>query len=672
MSVPVGLQFGSNPGAISVQDTGHTLTPRAGDFLNAIPFERQPTSGFQVASGQTLALIGGEISAKGGILTAEQGHIALGSVRSPDLVRLIPTAQGYEFSYDDVSSFGDIQLSQRSLLDVSGSPAGSMQIQARQITLQNGSLALLQNSGASSGGSLTVVATESIQAEGSTVPSPLNVLATGFNPTVGSGFYSETLNGQGGNVRLSAPQISFMNDGRVSSRTAIGTGNAGSITVITDRLEAGGGVSFAGGSSGIFSLTAGQGRGGTVSISSSRINLLNGGVISAGSSGDGDGAEINVTAQDIWLTGTEGSGFSTISSLSRARGDSGNLRIETRTLTMDRGGSVGTGTLGSGSAGSVEINASERVEVLGQNVLRSGTQSFATPTRIDSSALVFAAPGLPRTVPSGDAGSIVINTPQLRVTDYAEVSVRNEGTGRGGRLTVNADRIQVESSGTLSALTFSGSGGDIALTARELLLMRDRAQIRTDSRGERDGGNITINAPVIVGLDNSDIFANAVGGRGGNIAIATQALFGLGYRNLRDPQAVSTNDISARSEANVSGNVTITTPGVDPNSGLVELSQDILDDDQTVALGCAAPQNSQFVITGRGGMPQAPTQTVTHGRPWSDVRAIAPSQSTNTSALRSDSSVLIEATSWQRNATGKIELTAGKYAATTDSATCAN
>jgi large exoprotein involved in heme utilization and adhesion len=32
-----------------------------------------------------------------------------------------------------------------------------------------------------------------------------------------------------------------------------------------------------------------------------------------------------------------------------------------------------------------------------------------------------------------------------------------------------------------------------------------------------NGGNITINAPVIAGFENSDIIANAVQGNGGNI-----------------------------------------------------------------------------------------------------------------------------------------------------------
>jgi hypothetical protein len=52
-----------------------------------------------------------------------------------------------------------------------------------------------------------------------------------------------------------------------------------------------------------------------------------------------------------------------------------------------------------------------------------------------------------------------------------------------------------------------------------------------------------------VGLENSDIIANTVKGRGGNIQITTQGLFGLKFR----PQLTPENDITASSQFRVSG-----------------------------------------------------------------------------------------------------------------------
>ncbi|MHC5828860.1 MAG: filamentous hemagglutinin, partial [Nostoc sp.] len=126
-------------------------------------------------------------------------------------------------------------------------------------------------------------------------------------------------------------------------------------------------------------------------------------------------------------------------------------------------------------------------------------------------------------------------------------------------------------------------------------------------------------APLIVGLENSDIIANAFEGKGGNIQITTQGLFGLKYRT----QLTSESDITASSQFGVNGNVQITNPDVNANSGLMQLPVNLVDASQQIATGCANNQGSQFVATGRGGIPQNPLQQVTSERTWSDIRDIS-------------------------------------------------
>jgi large exoprotein involved in heme utilization and adhesion len=53
-------------------------------------------------------------------------------------------------------------------------------------------------------------------------------------------------------------------------------------------------------------------------------------------------------------------------------------------------------------------------------------------------------------------------------------------------------------------------------------VLRQNSLINATAGGTGNGGNITINAPVIAGFENSDIIANAVQGNGGNITITTQ------------------------------------------------------------------------------------------------------------------------------------------------------
>jgi large exoprotein involved in heme utilization and adhesion len=206
--------------------------------------------------------------------------------------------------------------------------------------------------------------------------------------------------------------------------------------------------------------------------------------------------------------------------------------------------------------------------------------------------------------------------------------------------------------------------------------MRHGSFISAEAGGSGDGGNITLNAPNIVGLENSDIIANAVQGKGGNIQITTQGIIGLKYR----PQLTAENDITASSQFGVNGTVQVNNIGVDPNSGLVELPANITDSSQQIASGCSNNTGSSFVATGRGGIPQNPTQEVTSDvydglrlRTWSDIRDLSTfrQNSSVTAQIHSSPEVLIQATSWRMNTEGKIELVANKSTQTQPPLTCA-
>jgi large exoprotein involved in heme utilization and adhesion len=80
-------------------------------------------------------------------------------------------------------------------------------------------------------------------------------------------------------------------------------------------------------------------------------------------------------------------------------------------------------------------------------------------------------------------------------------------------------------------------------------------------------------------------------------------------------------------------------------------------------------QGSSFVATGRGGIPQNPTQEIGSDvydglrlRPWSDIRDISAYRKTGnvTAQIPTTPQVLVQTTSWHRNTQGKIELVADK------------
>jgi large exoprotein involved in heme utilization and adhesion len=301
------------------------------------------------------------------------------------------------------------------------------------------------------------------------------------------------------------------------------------------------------------------------------------------------------------------------------------------------------------------INASDTVEV-------SGVGSISRlPSRIGARAELLAPPirqlfRLPDTI-AGKIGKLILNTPRLQIKDGAIVGVDHQGIGDAGKLEINAHSIRLDNGGSVTAATAQGEGGNIFVQANDLILRRG-SSIVTNAGGIGNGGNITINSPIIVGLENSDIIANAIAGNGGNINIATEGIFGLEYR----PQLTSENDITASSQFGVNGTVDINNFGVDPNSGLVELSVKLADSSQQITTSCSSTTGSSFVTTGRGGMPQNPTQEIGSDRTWSDIRDISAYRKTQPvqAQIPPSSEVLVQATSWHRNADGKIELITNK------------
>jgi filamentous hemagglutinin family protein len=153
VTIPIGLGFGSNPGKIQVQGTGHNLTASEPIFS---PYTPPPkaflTTGLQVKPGKTLALVGGEIDLNGGILTALGGRIELGGVGAASQVGLTRNTGGFALDYKDVPTFQNIRLGQQSLINVSadffsGTSAGSVQVQGNRISINDGSNIWSQNFG---------------------------------------------------------------------------------------------------------------------------------------------------------------------------------------------------------------------------------------------------------------------------------------------------------------------------------------------------------------------------------------------------------------------------------------------------------------------------------------------------------------------------------------------
>ncbi|WP_392534757.1 filamentous hemagglutinin N-terminal domain-containing protein [Nostoc sp. C117] len=641
ISVPMGLQMGQTPGIITVQNTGHRLL-----IQQSSPVQMGTTPlGLQVAPGQTLALVGGDIVLDGGILSAPSGHLELSSAKA-GTVNLTTTSPDWNLDYSTLTQYGDIRFSRQALANASGAPSGSIHLQGRNIRVNDGSVALLINEGNQVSGDITVNASEFLEVSG--------IGTYGFARSM---LFTDTTKGAGGNLVITAPQV-LVQDGAEAYTRTLGSGRAGNISVAADGIQI---VGFSplniSNNSDIGSETDGAGRGGDVQLTTQQLSIQRGGQLTNATFGAGTTGNSTINATDfIELSGyipnpSGTSGF--LGATSFNRGNVGQVTINTSTLRVLDSGSLSTNTFGQGNAGILQINASEQIIVSGN--------ASGVPSRIGSgapkqSAAFLKSVGLSG-LPTGNSGDLVINTPSLQITDGGLVRVANQGVGNAGNLYINADTIALDRSGTISATTNSGKGGGINLQSNALIL-RHGSNIIATAGGTGNGGNITINSPIILGLENSDIVANAFQGKGGNINITTQGIFGLKYSNQLTPES----DITASSEFGINGTVDINNFGVDSSSGLVELPVNLTDSSQQIATGCSNNTGSSFVATGRGGIPQNPTQEVRSDRTWSDVRDISAYRNTQTVQAQIPKSleVLVPATGWRRNADGKIEIFADK------------
>jgi filamentous hemagglutinin family protein len=640
MNIPIGLQMGNNPALINVQGTGHNLTITG---VQSSFIRTHSSTELRVEPGKTLALVGGNLNLNGATLTAEKGRIELGSLGSAGLVNLIPTTQGYTLGYSNGQSFGDIQLAQKSLIDVSGVNAGSVQVQGKKIQFTNSSLALAQNRGNLPGGNLHLQASERID------------LTDGF-----SGVRSETFGiGTGGNISVITPRLSLQQGAILSSNT-YGASASGNIQVDATALEISGFSPLNTSGSLINTSTNGTGSAGNIFVNGDSLLLSNGSGLSSVSTSSGFSGEVVIHNLDTIVQGSNGSLFSTrISSTTFSIGNAKTLTLDTARLQLLDGGAIVTNSFFVGHGGDIRINATEFVQISGSS---QSTYSVIGSSAERLTPLFQKLFGLPNNTLTADAGTISITTPNLTLKDSGTLSVKNEGSGNGGSINITADTIQLKNQAVIEAKTASGNGGNIGLQVGDLLLLQNNSQITSTAGGNGNGGNININAPIIAGLENSDIIANAVKGQGGNIDITTQGIIGLEFRNTLTPRVDLTNDITASSEFNINGTVQINNIGVDPNSGLVELPVNLTDPSQQIASGCSANTGSSFVATGRGGIPQNPTQDVRSDRTWSDTRDISAyrKNSAVTAQIPTTPKTLVQATSWYRNAQGKIELVADK------------
>jgi filamentous hemagglutinin family protein len=647
VSVPIGLQFGSSPGRIENRSRVPRVDPTTGAIVD------EASGGLQVLPGQTLALIGGSITFLGGRVAVERGRIELGSVGANQIVEIIEQESDWRFGYGSITTFQNIRFLQEAFVDASGNGGSDVQLQGRNIILTEGSQLNSTTLSSEPAGNVSLFATDTVEVSSSSAASLTSLAADVGLPEASE--INAIATGNGGRLLIEANQLFVGNIATISAST-YGVGNAGNLIVRVDRL-------VAENLGQILTSTFGAGDAGNLIINAADSVELIGGAFFG-----------NEFFPSALLAQVEPTG----------NGNAGDLTINTRQLTVLGGAQINSVARNAGQGGSVTVNGSDSIRI-------SGAAPNATATVGRSGIGVSAEPGALR-----NAGQLNITTPILLVENRGEIAANNRGgTGQGGLIRLNVGQLSVQSDsdirascienctgqagnlqinsnsinldrGRLTATTTGIGGANIQLQGISQLTLRNQSLISAEALNQADGGNVTIQADngfaIATPNENNDILANADRGNGGQISITAQGILGLVVRD----RLTDFSDINASSEAGLDGEIIINTPDVDPSQGLVALPANLLDASRQIAQVCgqegaiAETPSDEFVLTGRGGLPQSPTAALLGEALASDL-GTPPSSTAISSTLPDLSNVAaapIEAQGWIRSPEGQITLVA--------------
>jgi filamentous hemagglutinin family protein len=654
ISVPLGLQFGSNSNStITVNGSGNNFILNQNNSSLIRP-QSQDKLQYVTPNGQTLALVGGNVVLDGGNITLPEGRVELWSVNQ-GLVSLVNRNGQLQLEPGQGINYGNIELVKAASIDTSGNSAGSIQVRGRNITLQDGSVIVTDTLGNGTGGKLQVLASELLTIKGF-VLNPNNQVYSGLLADVATG-----ATGGGSNITIETHTLQVIDGGQISSGS-FGVGNAGELNVKAKDVQASGISAF--GPSGLFAPVAlgATGNGGDLTIEAESLQVVDGAQIFTTTFGFGNAGEVNIQAQDIQVRGGTARGPSLIGStairippipepiatfLGAGVGNGGNLNIEAGSLHVSDGGQIAASTSGSGNAGNLQVKA-DFVELVGLN---QGGRSGLFANAIQK---------------NGNGGNIIVTTNQLTIQDGATISVSNfqsqgrvpPGQGAAGNIEINAPVILLKNQSSITADTNAGDKGNITLRSQNLLL-RQESRISTNARNSSNGGNIAIATDTLVAIENSDITANAQQGLGGRVTINALGIFGTEFR----PQLTTESDITASSQlgAEFSGTVEIHRADADPANGLVQLPENVTDASRQIIAGCGTNRENSLVVSGRGGLPQNPTQVLMGQTAWQDLRDLSGSKTTATSTndqMTNNQQKIVEAQGFIISAEGTVQLVA--------------
>ncbi|BFU96581.1 MAG: protein of unknown function [Nitrospira sp.] len=572
-------------------------------------------------------------------------------------------------------SLGSISISQGSVLDVSGNAGGTVRIRGGTFVMDQAAISANSVDADGAPVAIDIHTTGNVSISTTDVPA-LTAMTTG---TGNAGEVKIT----SGSTDITGTAINSFLFSVIDTHTS-GSGRAGNVAIDTGDLNFTA-IQFAGVPIFVDSGTIGPngGHGGDISIRAHNftandtvINSGNSLALQLGEESTGSAGNISISADSLQFSNVivVADAFSLFSD---NIGQSGNILLNVPNIALDQ--SVVT-TVGGERGGSLVINTDHLtanntqltaqtfqspgggITVNGSTIELTGGSSFVSSTGGDGSAgpINITATDhllLSRVNPTdqvsgifsnsfgsvsglGNAGDITITTPILTMTGGSRINTSTATNGHGGNVIIHADTISMsgeagevpppplfalgvtQQSGIFTLSTGGncagacGDAGNISITTHSLS-MGAGSQINSGTSGSGRGGNITIDAADSIAMagtistgEPGGIFSRAIGtdpgsGSGGNITL----LAGNSV-TISDGAQVSASTLGPGN----AGNITIQGLASPAQSVLITgAGSGIFTDTQGSGAGGNIVVNANSVTLSDGGALSATTSGPNHG-----------------------------------------------------------
>ncbi|MCP4702170.1 MAG: filamentous hemagglutinin N-terminal domain-containing protein [Gammaproteobacteria bacterium] len=328
--------------------------------------------------------------------------------------------------------------------------------------------------------------------------------------------------------------------------------------------------------------------GGKVYIQGGKI-LFENSYVYADTLGKGEGRGVVVKAADELVLAKA----SRITAESFDSGDAGNITVTAGRVSMKEGAQLVSTASMQGAAGDISISAKESLKI-------SGRFSELVEGEVLNSAIVSNTDG------SGRGGNVTISAPDLILSERGVVLANATGFGPTGAVSLQADRLTLESGGQINLSTgnrttdtgmadSTAHGGKLTVVAKESVLISGQADgyrsallsnvftageggaisvfapkieirqggtIQAGTRGDGPAGRISLNADTVYIHQGGLVATNTARGRGaaGDIVIKARESVVIAERDPGARANVSSAALNINGGEGDAGKISITTP----------------------------------------------------------------------------------------------------------------